>query len=113
MSAAKHVREASSAEKVNDQCEKTSEWTSEWPSIHVPIFGLSEPQCSGLEGFVFFSAFALSVWSKGKINASDMNIGVIEGNTTPVKLSIYLLILNNVQRRSITAEEAPAIDLGQ
>ena len=27
-----------------ERCERTSEWTSEWPSIYVLIFDLSEPQ---------------------------------------------------------------------
>ena len=33
--------------QMSERCEQTSEWTSEWPGTHVPIFGCSEPLCFG------------------------------------------------------------------
>ena len=30
---------------MSEQCERMSEWTSEWPSTYILIDGCSEPQC--------------------------------------------------------------------
>ena len=40
---------------MNERYEQTSKWTSEWPSTHVLILGLSEPLCSNLELLVLTS----------------------------------------------------------
>ena len=31
---------------MSERCERTSEWTSEWPSTYVLILGCSEPLCN-------------------------------------------------------------------
>ena len=35
------------SKQTSEQCERTSNWTSEWPSTYILIHGFTEPQCGG------------------------------------------------------------------
>ena len=59
VSAAECASEVSSVEQANDeQCERTSKRTSEWPSTAVWVLSYSGPQCAGC-GTVFGDAMAM------------------------------------------------------
>ena len=59
VSAVEYASEASSVEQMREQCERTYEQTSKWPSTYISIHGCSKPQWAFFPPLLFFGLFPL------------------------------------------------------